>query len=116
MTEEPHPTLLFRGEEWLAALLLAMVVEHCAGYSPEGRRSMTSFLTADASSGRWLDSYKIPANAEAMQELHQSGEIEIIEQDGAHSIARLTSKGRALLDRLRAEQKRLEPRDDHPAS
>src|SRR5580692_9785505 len=45
MTEEtPLP---LRGEDWLTALLLAMVVEHCAGCSPEKRRSMTSFFSPD---------------------------------------------------------------------
>jgi hypothetical protein len=116
MIDEPHPVLPFRGEEWLSALLLAMVVEHCAGYSPEARRHMALYLTADASSGEWLDSYNIPANAEAMQELHQSGEIEIAEQDGVHIIAKLTSKGRALLDQLRAEQQRQGPCDPAPSN
>lgn len=89
------------GEDWITALLLAMVIEHCAGYSPEARRRMTSFLTPDASPVQWLDSYNIPANAMAMQELHDGGEIEITEQDGA-----VTPEGRALLDWLRAERER----------
>jgi hypothetical protein len=101
MTDEPLP---LRGEEWLAALLLAMVVEHCAGSSPEKRRRMTSYLMADPSPGAWLDGYNIPANAAAMQELDASGEIDIAEQDGAHIVAKLTLKGRALLDQLRTEQ------------
>jgi hypothetical protein len=106
MTNEPHPVPPFRGEEWLSALLLAMVVEHCAGYSPEARKHMTSYFTANASPGKWLDSYNIPANVAAMQELRDSGEIEIAEQDGMHVIAKLTPKGLALLDQLRAEQQR----------
>jgi hypothetical protein len=96
------------GEDWIAALLLAMVIEHCAAYSPEARRRMTSFLTThDTSPDRdqLLDSYNIRANAEAMRELDGS-EIEIIEQDGAHIIAKVTPEGRALLDRLRAERER----------
>jgi hypothetical protein len=111
MTDEPDatPTLLF-GEDWLAALLLAMVVEHCTGHSPEKERQLqadqATYLSPDPSPGEWLNSYNIPANAEAMQELHGSGEIEIIEQDGARIVAKLTPKGRALLDRLRAEQQR----------
>jgi hypothetical protein len=32
------------------------------------------------------------------------GEIEITEQDGAHTVAKVTPKSRALVDRLRAEQ------------
>lgn len=71
---------------------------------------MISYLTTDPSSpGEWLDSYNIRANAEAMQELHHGGEIEIAEEDGTHIVARLTSRGRALLDRLRAEQQRQDP-------
>ena len=93
------------GEDWIAALLLAMVIEHCASFSPEKRRRMTSYLMPDPSPGDWLDSYNIPANAEAMRELDGS-EIEIIEQDGAHIIAKVTPEGRALLDRLRAEQQK----------
>jgi len=93
------------GEDWLTALLLAMVIEHCAGCSPEKRRRMTSYLTPDPSPGEWLDSYNIPANAKAMRELDGS-EIEIIEQDGAHIVAKLLPEGRALLDRLRAEPPR----------
>jgi hypothetical protein len=104
MTDQSHPALPLRGEEWLSALLLAMVVEHCAGYSPEARKRMRSYLSPDASPEQWLDSYNIPANAEAMQEIHHSGEIEIAEQDGTHIVARLTPRGRALLDRLRAER------------
>jgi hypothetical protein len=94
------------GEDWITALLLAMVIEHCAGYSPEARRRMTSFLSPDPSSDQWLDSYNIPANAEAMQELHGGGEIEITEQDGNHIVAKVTPEGRALLDRLRADRER----------
>ena len=99
------PILPLFGEDWLTALLLAMVIEHCAGCSPEKRRRMTSYLTPDPSPGEWLDSYNIPANAEAMRELDGS-EIEIIEQDGAHIVAKLLPEGRALLDRLRAERDR----------
>ncbi|MGH7055648.1 MAG: hypothetical protein ACREF0_01365 [Acetobacteraceae bacterium] len=83
-----------------------MVVEHCTGYSPEARQGMASFLAPDPSPEEWLDSYGIKANADAMQELHTSGEIEIAEQDGAHIVAKLTPEGRALLDQLRAEQQR----------
>jgi hypothetical protein len=93
------------GEDWITALLLAMLIEHCAACSPEARRRMTSFLTPDPSPEQWLDSYNIPANAEAMREL-DSGEIEITEQDGAHIVAKVTPEGRALLDRLRAQRER----------
>jgi hypothetical protein len=99
-----HPPLF--SEDWLTALLLAMVTEHCAAYSPDARRRMTSFLTPDPSPDQWLDSYNIPANAEAMQELHDGGEIEITEQNGAHIVAKVTPKGRALLEQLRADRAR----------
>jgi hypothetical protein len=104
MTDEPD--LPFRGEEYLNALLLDLVMEHCGGFSPEKRRTMTSFLAPDPMPGHWLDSYGSPANAAAMRELSYSGEIEIVEQDGAHIIAKLTPKGRVLLDQLRADQQR----------
>ena len=65
---------------------------------------MTSYLMPDPSPGEWLDSYNIRANAEAMRELE--GLIEIVEQDGAHIVAKLTPEGRALLGRLRAERER----------
>jgi hypothetical protein len=93
------------GEDWCAALLLAMVVEHCGTFSPEKSRAMTSYLSPDPSPGEWLDSYNIAANADAMREL-DGAEIEITEQDGAHIIAKLTPKGRALLEQLRAHQTR----------
>jgi hypothetical protein len=106
MTDEPLP---LRGEEWLAALLLAMVVEHCGGHSPEKVRQLeahqATYLSPDPSPGEWLDSYNSPANAAAMQELYASGEIEIVEQNGAHIVAKLTPEGRALLDQLRDEHK-----------
>ena len=98
------------GEEWITAVLLAMVIEHCAAYSPEARRRMTSFLSNDPSPEQWLDSYNITANAEAMRELE--GLIEITEQDGAHIVAKLTPEGRAMLDQLRAEQERNRARGD----
>ena len=39
------------GEDWIAALLLAMVIEHCAGCSPEKRRrriALKNEVRADA--------------------------------------------------------------------
>jgi hypothetical protein len=96
------------GEDWLAALLLAMVVEHCTGHSPEKARLLdngqATYLSPDPDPGEWLNSYNIPANADAMRELE--GLIEITEQDGAHIIAKVTPEGRALLDQLRTEQQR----------
>ena len=41
-----------------------------------------------------------------MRELDGEGYLEIVEQDGAHILAKLTAEGRALLDLLRAEQER----------
>jgi hypothetical protein len=108
MTADADPIAPLFGEDYLSALLLAMVIEHCAAYSPTARRRMTSYFnTHDASPDRhdWLDSYNIPANADAMRELDGS-EIEITEQDGAHVIAKVTPEGHALLDRLRAERER----------
>jgi uncharacterized protein (DUF433 family) len=107
MTDSATP-LPLRGEEWLTALLLAMVIDHCTGHSPEKERQLqahqATYLSPDPSPGEWLNSYNSPANAEAMQELE--GLIEIVEQDGAHILAKLTPKGRAMLDQLRAEQER----------
>ena len=102
--EMTDPPLLF-GEDWVAALLLAMVVEHCGSFSPEKSRRMTSYLSPDPSADHWLSSYNIPANADAMRELDGS-EIEITEQDGDHIRAKVTAEGRALLDWLRAERAR----------
>jgi hypothetical protein len=117
MTDDPNPFLTpeqerrlaetLWGEDWLSALLLAMLVEHCGTCSPEKRRTMTSYFDPDPSPGDWLDSYNSPANAEAMRALDGS-EIEIIEQDGAHIIAKVTPEGRALLDRLQADRERTE--------
>ena len=73
------------GEEWVAALLLQMIVEHCATAPPDH-----------------LHSHNVRANAEAIIELFYSGEIEIIEEAGDDIAAKLTAKGRALLERLRA--------------
>ena len=105
-----YPTLY--GEEWMTALLLALVIEHCGGFSPEKRRSMTSYFSPDPSPGQWLDSYNITANADAMQELE--GLIEIVEQDGAHIVAKVTPQGRALLGQFRAQQKRDREREAEP--
>ena len=112
MTDQPP---LF-GEDWITALLLAMVADHCTGHSPEKARQLKArqltYLSPDPSPGEWLDSYNSPANAEAMRELE--GLIEITEQDGAHIVAKVTPEGRALLDRLRAEQQRNREREAKP--
>jgi hypothetical protein len=85
MTGDDIPALPFRGEEWLAALLLQMVMQHCEMAKPGE-----------------LDSYAITANADAMREL-DGDLIEITEQFGRRVFAKVTPKGRAMLDRLRAE-------------
>jgi hypothetical protein len=103
----PTPPLF--GEDWLAALLLAMVIDHCTGHSPDKERQLQdgqgTYLSPDPSPGEWLNSYNSPANAAAMREL-QDDYLEIIEDDGAHILAKLTPQGRALLDQLHAEQQR----------
>ncbi len=58
-----QPQLL--GEDWLAALLLQMVLQHCGTAQPDE-----------------LDSYAITANADAMTALHELGYIEITDQAG----------------------------------
>jgi hypothetical protein len=102
------PTPRLFGEDWVTALLLAMVVEHCTGHSPEKGRLLdngqATYLSPDPSPGEWLDSYNSPANADAMRELE--GCIEIVEQGGDHVVGKLTLEGRALLNQLRAEQQR----------
>jgi hypothetical protein len=105
MTDDEIPTPPLFGEEWITALLLAMVVEHCGTFSPEKSRTMISDFAPDPSPDQWLDSYNIAANADAMRELDGS-EIEITEQDGDHIRAKVTAEGRALLDWLRAERAR----------
>jgi uncharacterized protein (DUF433 family) len=103
---EAMGAVYFSAEDELAALLLEMVIEHCAGYSPEGRRTMTSYLSGERSSEQWLDSYGISTNADAMIALYEQGLIDIAELDGPRIAAKVTPEGRALLDRLHAEQER----------
>jgi hypothetical protein len=85
---ENLPPLQF-GEESVSALLLAMVVHHCATATPGE-----------------LDSGAIAANAAAMIDCAQSAHIDITEQAGGHIFAVVLPEGWALLERLRAEQEK----------
>jgi hypothetical protein len=82
-----HPPPLAFGEGEPTALLLAMVLHHCATTQPDE-----------------LDSYGVKANADAIAMLDDSGEIEITSQRGDRITAKLTFEGRVLLASLRAEQ------------
>ena len=60
-----EPERYFSGEDELAALLLAMVIDHCAGYSWEDQRAgLTSYLHAPHTTEDDLDSYGSAANAD----------------------------------------------------
>jgi hypothetical protein len=104
MTDDDLPTPRLFGEDWMAALLLQMVNEHCTGHSPEKARLLdngqATYLSPDPSPGEWLDSYESPANADAMRELAGQGLIEIVQEGGDYVLAKVTAEGRALLDRL----------------
>lgn len=94
------------------ALLMAMVFEHCQGYPSgafhaDGRFRLRSFFntgTVQPDDLDTLDSYDIPANADAMKALAEPGYIEITQQRGQRIFARLLPEGRALIERLRADQ------------
>jgi hypothetical protein len=104
---EIQPEPYFSGEDELAALLMAMVIDHCAGYSREDQQTgLTSYLYTDHTTEDDLDSYGDPTNADAMIALHEQGLIEINHNDGAQILAKVTLEGRALLDRLHVEQQR----------
>jgi hypothetical protein len=115
MTDESddYPTALHLcGEDWLEALLLQMVLHHCATANPDE-----------------LDSYGIKANADAMNELE--GLIEItanypvgtfprpptLPKDrltaanvglaaAPRILAKVLPEGRAVIERLRIEQQK----------
>jgi hypothetical protein len=107
MTDDVPSPIHLSGEDELAALLLAMVIQHCAGYSREDQQAgLSSYLHAPQTTADDLDSYGIPANADALLALHEQGLIEINHQDGASILAKVTPEGRALLERLSLEQKR----------
>lgn len=89
--DHPPPLMFAEGEP--AALLLAMVLHHCATSEPDE-----------------LDSYGVKVNAEAMAMLHESGEITIISECDDRISATLTFRGRLLMASLRAEQERRQQR------
>ena len=102
-----RPKPYFGGEEELSALFLAMVIDHCAGYSREDQQAgLTSYLYTAHTTKDDLDSYGGPTNADAMIALHAQGLIEINHKDEAQILAKVTPEGRALLDRLHVEQQR----------
>ena len=70
MTDDVPSPAYFSGEDELAALLLAMVIDHCAGYSRDDQRAgLTSYLHAPHTTEDDLDSYGSAANADAMTAL-----------------------------------------------
>jgi hypothetical protein len=100
-------SVYFSGEDELSALLLAMVMTHCAGYSREDQRAgLTSYLHAPHTTEDDLDSYGDATNADAMIALYEQGLIEITQQDGPRILGKVTPEGRALLARLPLEQQR----------
>jgi hypothetical protein len=109
MPDEPEP-YIFTGEDELAALLLAMVIDQCGSFSPEKEPQLqggqATYLSRDPSPDRWLNSYNNPTNADAMIALYEQGLIDITELDGPRIVAKVTAEGRTLLDQLRREQER----------
>lgn len=107
MTDDVPSPAYFSSEDELAALLLAMVIDHCAGYSWEDQQAgLKSYLDAPHTTEDDLDSYDSPSNADAITALHEKGLIQITHQDGARIWAKVTPEGRALLGRLSLEQQR----------
>jgi len=107
--EKPDPLSLtwYFGESELSALLLAMVMNHCAGYAWEDEQAgLTSYLYPPHRDEDYLNSYGDPNNADAMTALAQDGLIEITHQDGPRIWAKVTPEGHAYLARLRIEQER----------
>jgi hypothetical protein len=80
--------LAFRGEQFLFALLLRMVQEHCS--------------TTVAGE---LKSFGVEAHAEAMQALADAGYIEIAELEGNRLRARLLPAADALANQLFADRR-----------
>ena len=81
----PTPPLF--GEDYVTAILLRMVLEHCS--------------TTDAGE---LDSFGIEANADAMRDLAQAGFIEIVEQTGERIRATVLPEAEALVARFLADK------------
>jgi hypothetical protein len=82
MTDEAPP-VMFRGEESLAALLLAMLLQH----------------SETATRGE-LDSYAIAANTEAKIACAEDGCIEITHEAGGRIFAVVTPEGWTLLSNI----------------
>jgi hypothetical protein len=83
-----EPPSVFRGEEFLFALLLRMVQEHC-----------------NTTVAGELKSFEIEANADAIKALADAGYIEIIEQADNRVRATLLPAADALAARLLADKR-----------
>lgn len=77
----------FRGEDYLSALLLRMVMDHCATMN-DGE----------------LSSFAIEIHADALQALAESGLIEIIERDGAQIRAKVLPAADELVTRFLSDR------------
>jgi hypothetical protein len=77
-------------EDYLSALLLAMLLEHCR--------------TASTATGGELVSRGIKADTDAMLRCAEDGFIEITKQAGPRVFAVVLPEGRALLERLSIQQ------------
>ncbi len=85
MTERPS---VFRGEEFLFALLLRMVLEHC-----------NTTIAGE------LKSFEIEANADALKALADAGYIEIVEQADNRIRATVLPAADELAARLLADKR-----------
>ncbi len=96
-----YPPPLMFGEGEPTALLLNIILDRCKG---DGiLRPVSEPGPPDT-----LHSYNIPANADAMIYLHESGYIEVTKQEGARIWAKVLPESRTLIDSLRAAQERKE--------
>ena len=82
-----NPALPLRGEDFLFALLLRIVLEHCST-TTEGE----------------LKSFRVEAHADAMEALAEAGYIEIVEQGSSGIRATTLPLGETLIARLLAEK------------
>lgn len=85
MIERPS---IFRGEEFLFALLLRMVQEHCS-----------TMIAGE------LKSFGIAANADALKALANAGYVEIVEQADNRIRATVLPAGDELAARLSADKR-----------
>jgi hypothetical protein len=102
MSDERNRMVPFRGEEYLSALLLAMVIEYCADYPPE--RASEKDPVPNEGSPQWLNSFDIPANVEAILELAGQGLIEIALKEGTRISAKVLPAGEDLMQRLHLDK------------